>query len=699
MPLLPYQDRLPDAKANPRDLRTKTDPEIQESVCLRTVLKARYSDQLGETTAWGYDGQVPGRTFIIDNTQTVHIRWHNEIDSPLPFIVAGFPDPNLPDPSAGTVSMADVGAAIPQNQPGSAGGVVDGNAGKLTASTVTHQHGGLTASDSDGWTENVTPLGRFQSTTYGKNGLPDGKEQRSCLLWYHDHAIGVTRLNVYAGLFGFWVIRDATERDLIQRGLIPGEDDELILLVQDRNFETDSGGNFTGELLHKTETSTAEMFAPYTLVNGKLWPTTTVPAKPMRVRILNGSNARTYCFRIVQVNSTDTAGQPVYGADVTDTMDLWWQIGTDGGLLDYPVIPGSRGPDLTLGGDHTVNRGLVMAPAERVDLVIDFSKLTGKVAFVNTAFAAFHGSTATYPNRFDPSGQVVGEADPRVDYTDPKNKKVTLPPFAVGLPVEGFRLQYAHVLQFEVDSGTVGKPSPLSGRPELDNKFVRYVHSAGASKMPGGPDRCEKLLPADHNHRWIALTEKPTGNLLFRELQEYTTDPDVAAAYQGGQLISIRALNGLVTWYQTVAKSFHDSATFYIPLGGCEVWNFVNLTGDTHPVHVHLVQFQVLSRQFYNTSGQMTPDPTGTPGAPATPTAIPVQPDPNEQGFKDTVRVNPGEVVSVAAFFDGYCGKYMYHCHILEHEDHDMMRPFVVVAKDAFDLVASDMGGMPGMKM
>ncbi len=125
--------------------------------------------------------------------------------------------------------------------------------------------------------------------------------------------------------------------------------------------------------------------------------------------------------------------------------------------------------------------------------------------------------------------------------------------------------------------------------------------------------------------------------------------------------------------------------------GSTEVWSVINLTEDTHPFHVHLVQFQALGRDLYNTEG-FHPE-TGATTAP-----ISFQGhgtiDANELGWKDTVRVNPGEIVSIAATFDGFTGRYMYHCHILEHEDHDMMRPFIVMPAAA--LAAMD---MPGMSM
>ncbi len=123
--------------------------------------------------------------------------------------------------------------------------------------------------------------------------------------------------------------------------------------------------------------------------------------------------------------------------------------------------------------------------------------------------------------------------------------------------------------------------------------------------------------------------------------------------------------------------------------GSTEVWSILNLTEDTHPFHVHLVQFQALSRDLYNKDGfhPATGGTTAPIGFQAHGTL-----DANELGWKDTVRVNPGEMVSIAATFDGFTGRYMYHCHILEHEDHDMMRPFIVMPAAA--LAAMDMPDM-----
>jgi FtsP/CotA-like multicopper oxidase with cupredoxin domain len=714
--LVPFTDELPPQKPNAHDLRGKGS-EVDQLITLKYAKDIHYSTQLAKTAAWTYEGTVPGPTIVVDQNQTVHVRWHNDIreKETLPYKVVVFPDASPIDPGnddplppGSNCPCLPLPARVrlhpPQNQAGATGGVIDTRASALKASTVTHLHGGLTAPDSDGWAENVYPSGRSQFSTYGKDGLPDGKVQRGSMLWYHDHGMGVTRLNVYAGLFGLWILRDPAEYKAIEARVLPSEEDELFLVIQDRNFAADKDGNLTGDILHKTETSTAEMFGPCTLVNGKLWPTCDVPARPMRLRILNGSNSRTYCLRLVQVqpNPNDPA-HPIYSCVGQAKPLPIWQVGTDGGLLYKPVDLSEPHPATAL--------DLVLAPAERADVVVDFTNFANEtLAFANTAFAPFHGSTITNPTRFNVDGSSPLEPDQTISnppVQDDPAVSSTLQPADPGSAANPemylpFRLRFPHVLRFVVKPAEEvkhGKPAakPLTADTIIDPTFKRYVHSEGG---PSGPDP-EFVLPENHNHRWIALAENPTGNLSFRELVAYTSDPDEAAAAPLDMpLIPISALNGVVTWYKTVAKAFHDPASFFITAGGCEVWNILNLTGDTHPVHVHLVQFQILTRQRYNAASYQTPPaPANGPPAPIKPIEVPRLPDENERGFKDTVRANPGEVVQIAAMFEGYCGKYMYHCHILEHEDHDMMRPFIVVAKDSFDLMATDMPGMGGMKI
>ncbi len=167
---------------------------------------------------------------------------------------------------------------------------------------------------------------------------------------------------MYAGLAGLWIIRDQREREL---GLAEGPPFEVPLLVQDRNFGQAAGGRLTGELVHKTDPGTMEAFAPFTVVNGKVWPVHDVQPATYRLRVLNGSNART--FRLVLLRD----GRP--------EPDRITQIGTDSGLLPAPVaVPAD---------------GLVLAPAERADLLVDFSDLApgGQLTLASTAGAPFDG--------------------------------------------------------------------------------------------------------------------------------------------------------------------------------------------------------------------------------------------------------------------------------------------------------------------
>ena len=573
---------------------------------------------------------------------------------------------------------------------------------------MTHLHGARIASDSDGWTENVSTFRHAQRTTFHDR-------PRSATLWYHDHALGVTRLNVYAGLFGVWLIRDDVEAGLIKDGTLPGGKDEVALVIQDRNLDTDDKQALDGRILHKSETSTAEMFAPYTMVNGVIWPKMDVGAGPVRFRLLNGSNARTFCLRLVRVQFSSGPGNDggvIYTDDLTQDGSVpMWQVGTDGGLLDFPVKPTSMiavpPPPPAPGSVVTVppaippvlpvvDRGLILAPAERVDLVIDFStlKLGDAVALVNTAYAPFHGSTVTFPFAFQPNGTLqldTGEtAAANAGQTD-----------------LGQRVTHAHVLLFNVNpTGPKlpggDKPSPLTTTTPLDKNFQRYVHNAG-----DGNGRNELLIPDDHTHRWIALSEFPPGKLYFRELEEVTPQFGTVSAFPGGPpIISITEEDGTQKWFRTAAMAFHDAVRIEAKFGHWEVWNLVNLTVDTHPIHVHLVEFQVLDRIPVDTSVYVAETGATPPGQPIDETKSSSLPprllDPNEQGYKDTVRVNPGEVVKIAMLFDGFCGRYMYHCHILEHEDMDMMRPFVVVTPQALAAMqANGMngGGMGGMPM
>lgn len=598
---------------------------------------------LPRTAAWTYEGSTPGPTLVMRHGVPAEVEWVNEITGTLPVTVVqcgGTPTPT---------GVAE-GVGAPQNEPGSrcgdVGDFVNHAAAGLPAWTVVHLHGGRTAADADGWTENAYLARSIHPSSQRSLYAND---QRATGLWYHDHAMGVTRLNVYAGLAGLCLVRDAEEDAL---GLPLGAH-ELPLLIQDRNLELE-GDVLTGRLVHKVESDatalpnpddrTSEFFGPFTLVNGRIWPRCPVEARSYRLRLVNGSNARAY--QLILLDETGAVRH-----------DLVRQIGGDGGLLpsavrlsDLPPMAGGR------------PRGLILAPAERADLIVDFGLAPGaRLRWVNVAGAPYGGEYAAV----DP------DATPTV-------------PIAPGQASPKARLAYPDVMRFDVAPGAVGSPHPL---PEPLCTFTRWTHDA--------PEL------AGHTHRYLALNEnKRTGVLFFNELEMLAAGDPRPADFvltvpphdPGKPLERVRLRNRPVR--------FGDGVNFMVDAGGAELWRILNCTGDTHPVHLHLVQFQALARLKFTVPA---PNPTTglvepTPHHPHPVVAYqgPGALDANEQGWKDTIRVNPGELVTIGAVFDGYTGRYMYHCHVLEHEDMDMMRPFIVMPPEV-TAVAGMRGGMGAM--
>jgi len=307
-PLTPFVDALPLPR---RILAGRRGGEL--TVPIRAATH-RFHRDLPASRVWVYDGRVPGPTVEAERGWPVRVHWRNQIDQPYPV--------------ASTLAPIETdGDGIPvQCLPGLSGGVPEPNAAALSGYTVVHLHGVLTAAPYDGWTENLFAPGQHAVSDYPM-------DQRAALLWYHDHVMGVTQLTVYAGLAGLWVIRDQQERAL---GLPEGPPFEVPLLLQDRNFGLGADGRLTGQLVHKTDPGTMEAFAPFTVVNGKVWPVLDVQPAVYRLRVLNGSNART--FRLVLLRD----GHP--------ELERIIQIGTDSGLLPHPLPSpptGSCSPQLS----------------------------------------------------------------------------------------------------------------------------------------------------------------------------------------------------------------------------------------------------------------------------------------------------------------------------------------------------------------
>jgi spore coat protein A len=285
--------------------------------------------------------------------------------------------------------------------------------------------------------------------------------------------MGVTRFTVYAGLAGLWIVRDERERAL---GLPEGFPFELPLLLQDRNFDEGPHGRLSGELVHKTDPGTMEAFAPFTTVNGKIWPSLEVHPSTYRLRIINGSNART--FRLVLMCD----GQP--------DLDRISQIGTDHGLLRAPVgVP----PE-----------GLVLAPAERADLLVDFSDLQpgNELTLLNTASAPFDG--APYPPEH---AAQVANVDGLLPYPDVMRFRV--------VPGTRSRTPAPRALADDFSPPTADELANATrrGRPGRTGARERDQHAHDARAHPGGPRR-RRERAAHHDPRPRRFPHRPHGRAL-----------------------------------------------------------------------------------------------------------------------------------------------------------------------------------------
>lgn len=481
--------------------------------------KQRLHSQLPPSTLWGYEGKYPGPVIEGVASQPVSIEWANQ----------------LPEKHLFAIDEKLHGAMPPAP----------------AVRTVTHLHGAHTASENDGLPENWIRPGHSVVYHYPN-------QQPAATLWYHDHAVGITRLNTYAGLAGFYFLRDDQEKQLN----LPGGPYEIPLVLQDRLLDDD------GQLIYSASSMTTvrlapgvwgpEFFGNVPVINGAIYPYLEVEPRPYRFRVVNAANSRFFSLFL-----SDPA------LPFSNVAMKFFQIGTDGGLLPEPVDVSS----------------VVLGPGERADLIMDFSGLAGKKFILsNYASAPFPGT---------------GTEDS---------------------PMKAAPLQ--ELMQIRVTSGTRGKAEPF--KPQWSIPFERLKIETAAK----------------------------TRDLVLYEYLD-------AAQNSFGVKI-----NG---------AAYADPVTETPKLNTTEIWRFINTTDDTHPMHLHLVQFQILERQSFDIKKYLETKTIQFLGKPR-------QPEKYENGWKDTVRVNPGEVTSIIARFHGFTGKYIYHCHMLEHEDNDMMRPYQVMA-------------------
>ncbi len=443
------------------------------------------------------------------------------------------------------------------------------------------------------------------------------KHNRASTIWYHDHALGMTRLNVYAGPAGFYIVRggpagdDAvidgqTNTQAVLPGPSPQADDpfppnktyyEIPIAIQDRSFNTDGSlfypdtraffDEFGGPYIPDTEISpiwNPEFFGNMITVNGNTWPFQTVEQRRYRFRFLDGCQSR---FLILDFNQ-------IPGVEV-------WQIGNEGGFLAAPV-------------NITANHGnrLLMGLAERADVIVDFTNVP----------VGQHILTNVGPD--EPFGGGIPGVD--FDIADPAST--------------------GQIMAFNVVPAVAADPTTL---PQF---LVLPVIAP---------------LPAESVTRPLALLEM--GDV----------DPDIG--FDG----PIEAMLGNVDDNgNAVHKMWADPISENPAVGATELWEIYNFTADAHPMHVHEVAFEVVNREAL-----VLDEETEEPIQPVQLTDDVRPPEAWENGLKDTVISYPGEVTRIRAKFNTP-GYFVWHCHIVEHEDNEMMRPYRIGPADP----AAPGGGM-----
>jgi spore coat protein A len=493
------------------------------------------SQQRLVTKVWGYNGSYPGPSILARKNVPLNVFWHNKLvngnDQPLPHLLPI--DRSIDWAFANDPNWQSYGVPI-----------------------VTHVHGGHTESASDGLPDNwYTPNFARKGPGFTKGDIDPYRydnDQEAATIWYHDHALGVTRLNVYAGLAGYYLITDNNEINLQSTGKLPVAPYDLGLAIQDRMF-TSTGQLFYPMSFEEEESGILpEVFGDFILVNGMTWPVLDVEPRQYRFRMLNGSDSRFY-------NLFLSSGQQLI------------QIDSDQGFLYSPFA---------------MNQ-MLLAPGERKDIILDFSDpmLWGQTIILK------NNAKTPYPRGEAPDPQTTGR-------------------------IMAFRINKPLDTNYPLTSLRATLRSPI---------------------VPLQTDLTPRRL------------------ILYETEDEYGRIMPILGTVDDGML------------------GFRDELTENPALNSTEVWELYNETVDAHPIHLHLVSMQMISRQkFVARVNEENGKPSNIRLV-----GQPKLPGPDEQGWKDTWVTYPGEVTRVIAKFDRP-GLYVWHCHILSHEEHDMMRPFFV---------------------
>lgn len=581
---------------------------------------------LPATTVWGYGAvarestkagplvhNAPSLTIEAKWNRPVRVKWINELtDGNGDYLRHLLPvDPTLhwANPPGGT------GGRDSQPSFGTTPGPYPG-----PVPMITHLHGAVGVGDeSDGYAEawylpdaGKVPAGHATEGTWYHYFEAKAKEDfgaewgpgfavfqypnpdRARTEWFHDHTLGMTRVNVYAGPAGFYLIRGGPGDAVVDsrtglRATLPGPAPkagdgphktyyEIPVALQDRAFNADGSlfypdtraffDEYEGPYIPETDVApiwNPEFFGNAIIANGNTWPFQTVEQRRYRFRMLNGCQSRFLILDFNQIPGVTT-----------------WIIGNEGGFLPAPV-------DLTA----TNGNRLLLGLAERADLIVDFTDVpVGSYVLAN-----------------------VGPDEP----------------FGGGEPEDAFEV---------ADPGTTGQ-------------VLQFRVVPASAPDPTTPPRFLVLptitpLGAETRIRSLALIE-------------------MMSAYHDGPAQAV--LGTVDADGMPQREMWADPVTQEPDVGDTELWEFHNFTADAHPMHIHAVAFEVVNRQALVTNEDGETEP------PARLLGDPRPPEAWETGVKDTVTAYPGEVTRVRATFDTP-GQFVWHCHIVEHEDHEMMRPF-----------------------
>ncbi|MFV1982242.1 MAG: multicopper oxidase family protein [Thiohalomonadales bacterium] len=550
------------------------------------------------TTIWGYSdsgtqASWPGKTFEVQSNQPVTVNWSNELRD-----ASGSPLPHL--------LPVDESVHWCYSLPGYEGVNISTDGVPL----VTHLHGGHNDPAVDGNPEYFTGTTvASRGPRWVSNSYVYDNSQDAGTLWYHDHALGITRLNVYAGLAGFYIIRDALDTGLHSNPLnLPAEQYEHAYCIQDRMFRDN------GELFYPAfagdpawddfitdegatppipggPSALAEFFGDHMVVNGKLWPKANVEPRPYRLRFLNGCDSRFMRLRLREV--------PAGATDLTlaGVPREFYVVGSDQGFLKKSAFVTE----------------VDLLPGERIDLVFNFANVTAgsRVIIENILGDSPFGGTLPTPDDL---------------YPDRRTDRVMA--FDVNVPLD--------------ETIPILFPGPLTG-----------VTFQG---VPQPPVRTRKLA-------------------LFEGTDQYGRLMPMLGSAEPVTDVTGTTVNGSMIWSAPITEN--------PAVGDTEIWEIYNATGDAHPIHVHLVRFEILGRSRFTATSVEQPIVTHNGGIGVGFRLENIAVGANrplleaEQGPKDMVLSNPGEVIRIKMVFDK-AGRYIWHCHILSHEDHEMMRPFHV---------------------